>query len=575
MDFRINGTVVYRHRYYSAGVLNKKQERIVEQLRQRKWDRKRPVALIMRRTPKMLALMFALLQEHIAFLPLDLSVPEERLRYMLQKADVSCILSDVFRRKRFLGYDVIRISDRTLKEECSESITGVMEPYSESYIYGPEDIAYLLFTSGTTGYPKAVEISQRALANFVKEVPKQIGLSWDDRIGSFTGVTFDIFFLESIMSLNCGLTVVLADDAGRNNPKYICDLIETENITALQMTPSMLAMIQMVDREFESLNGIRVLMVGGESFPSGLLTALQKAVGGGAIYNMYGPTETTIWSSIADLTVSEVVHVGKPIANTDIYIVSDQLEVLDEGVTGEIAISGEGLARGYRNDEERTVKSFVQLTVNGVQKRAYLTGDLGYVDGNGNIFCSGRKDGQVKILGHRIELADIEENVRRINGVKNATVAVYGEGIKRLVCFYIADMPLEDHFLITELQRRLPDYMLPDKWIRVPEICYTTSRKTDRNAMIENYLKEESKEEELVFEHDEKDRATKMVDFLRSKGKKVSLDTEIKEILPDSIQYIEFMVFIEDTFDIEIEDKMLNVEYFSTLNELVRCVNEL
>ena len=553
MSFVINGEIIYKREHYSAEELRQQVRSAELWLNQYTMCKDRPVALLMNRTPKLLTVIFALLGQKIPFLQLDEQMPMNRLDYMLKSAQVEYVVSDVLTIDTFCECKVLDFNNRQ-ESAVTEMATNK-----------PSELAYLLFTSGTTGYPKAVEVYRKGLINFIDAIPKCVRFPENTRIACTTNATFDIFFLESVMALCHGMTVVLADDKERSNPRMLRDIILNDEVNTLQMTPSMLFMLQMADADLDFLKGIDVLMLGGEQFPERMLKKLQGVVRG-RIYNMYGPTETTIWSAVADLTEAEEVTIGSPIQNTEIFIVEDE-RILADGEEGEIVIAGDGLARGYCNNPEKTAQNFMMLDCKGTLKRVYKTGDLGYFTEKKTLICKGRKDLQVKILGHRIELGDVEENIRRINGIDNAAVATYGEDIKRLICFYIGDSQKSEEMLETEARKYLPVYMIPDKWVCVSAILYTASGKADRNAMINQYMpnmedEREAKEEELS--EDEQ----KLAEYFSLKGKTFDLNARVKDMVSDSIEYIEFMVYLEECLDIDMEDEVLSSDYFETMRDI-------
>lgn len=553
MCFELNGDIVFKNRLYSNAELTEEVGIFQVGLNSVNISRNKPVGLVMKRTPHLLTVIFALLNNHISFLPLDVQMPSERIEYMLKTAEVSFIISDILDVSSYYGCKVIHL-DKLVS-------TDKVIPSTEC---GLDEIAYLLFTSGTTGVPKAVEVRREGLLNFIEAIPKCVVFPARTRIACVTNATFDIFFLESVMALCCKMTVVLADEKERSNPRLLKDLIKDNRVNVLQMTPSMLFMLGMIDEEFSFLKSIDVIMLGGEEFPKNLLKTLQKTVKG-RIYNMYGPTETTIWSSVSDLTNAESVNIGYPIANTEIYIVENGT-VLKPMEEGEIAIAGTGLARGYCNNKEKTEQSFVVLTINNEPKRVYLTGDLGYVNADGTLFCCGRKDLQVKILGHRIELGDVEENIRRIKGVDNAAVVAHGEEIKRLICFYIGDVECSEKVLEEQAKGYLPSYMIPSMWIKVDEFIYTSSKKIDRKAMLSTYYKEK-KEDNVSDSNDE--IFDKINTFFAEKNKEFNIDADVEEIITDSLGYIEFIVFMEECMNVEADDEILDPEYFKTIRDVI------
>jgi len=573
MSFYINGDIVYHGKNYDCEQLVELKEKVRINIR-RFCGSGKTVALSMKRTPVLLITIFALLDEKIPFLPIDILYPEDRLCYMLDKAGVDIVISDENDSKKICGRSVLHIMV-DFRESASRKAKNIISVEEEN---DDEALAYLLFTSGTTGLPKAVEVRRKGLINFVQGIPEVVAFPNDSRIACMTSQTFDIFFLESVMALCTGMTVVLADDVERANPRMIIKLLEENYVNVMQSTPSALRMIQMIDTNFECLKYIDTIMVGGEKFPLSLLSDLQKSVKG-KIYNMYGPTETTIWSTVANLTKSQIVHIGHPIKDTQIYIMDDSLQEMPEGVEGEILIAGAGVAKGYCNDVEKTDKQFVIIEKDNVKIRAYKTGDLGCLSDTGVYMCGGRKDDQVKVLGHRIELGDVEGNIQKIKGVKNAMVAVSPEDENHLVCFYVAEKILENKYLNSESLKVLPNYMIPNRWLQVPELLYTASQKSDRKSMVEKYWYNKENVnivERASVEHKAQDNIYDLLlRCLQLTKQDGQLDTELVSLGIDSVQFVERMVDVEENFDFEFEDEMLTVGYFRTIGDLLEYIREV
>ena len=513
------------------------------------------VGLAMERTPLMLETVAAFLELGVPFLPLDISLPEKRLGYMLEKAEVKRIVTTSDIAQKFSGMC------RVIPADTAQADGIALRESSE--------LAYVLFTSGSTGEPKAVMVKRAGLENFIGSVPQIIvGFDESSVIACFTQYTFDIFFLESALAMHSGMTVVLADESEMANPAHISSLIRTHGITMLQMTPSRLRLLQLHDRDFACLAGVRTLMVGGERFPEELLAQLNR-IGGLCIYNMYGPTETTIWSTIGELTGKTEVDIGKPIAHTQIYILNESLNELADGQTGEICIAGDALAAGYINNPQQTAKSFC---TDALDRKIYRTGDLGYRE-NGLLYCLGRVDNQIKLYGHRIELEDVEQNIITEAGLKIAAVAFDGEK-NRLVCFYAQDISPEK---IRECaQSVLPDYMVPAEFVRVEELAYTSSGKADRKAMLAAY-RQRGVQPENAGEEDN-GIMSQVISILREKKLvQGSVDTsvQLQDLGISSLDFIDLVVSFEDKFGIEFEDEYLSVEMFESLEQLAGYIGSL
>ncbi len=571
MDFNIKGNVIFHNRVYSNEQLIKMENYVLEVING--YEENQIVALVLTRTPLMLATVFALLKRGIPFLPLDISFPEERLNYMLEKANVKTILSDCVTSVCGISTVMINSDEQDILKRAT-----VFQDINQNAI-SDEQVAYILFTSGSTGLPKAVEVVRRGLKNFIEGIIETVIFESDCRIACLTSMTFDIFFLESVLALNEGMTVVLADDKERNNPRLIQKLLVSNCVNTMQCTPSSMRMMEMIDPDLRFLEKIRTLMLGGEPLPQTLLLTLQKVVSG-HIYNMYGPTETTIWSTVSDLTNADEVNIGRAIKNTEVYIVDEKLSEVTDGEEGEILISGAGLAKRYLNDDEKTRRSFIMICNNNKAIRAYRTGDFGFKNEYGVLFCTGRRDNQVKVLGHRIELGDVEHHIARIQNIVNNVVTVDQNDGNRLICFYLSEQTLSDSYLRKEALKLLPDYMVPESWIRVPSLLYTLSGKTDRKAMLLEYKKGIEQGEDSYLINDSGQRndncenliLKQIIDCFDMKNDIITADTVLESLGLDSLKYVSCLVNIEDLFDIEFEDEMLLSNYFETVGDIEEFV---
>jgi len=299
-----------------------------------------------------------------------------------------------------------------------------------------------------------------------------------------TSVSFDISVLELLWTLTRGFKVVVHGDEGTGT---VADEIKRHGVTHLQMTPSLARMLTLDARAFAALGSLKQMLLGGEAVPASLVEHLRK-VFKGEIHNMYGPTETTIWSTAGLIEeVGSTVSIGKPIANTQIYMVDAELKSVGVGEIGELLIGGDGVARGYWNRPDLTADRFVMIPALA-ETRIYRTGDLARFMPDGNIEFLGRADYQVKLRGHRIEPGEIEALLEKHNGVRQAVVVVREdrEGDKRLVAYLVAEEagPEAASALRTMLDAKLPDYMVPSAFVFLPELPLTDNGKIDRKALL-------------------------------------------------------------------------------------------
>ena len=508
------------------------------------------VAIQMHRNPELLFFITYLFKKKIPFLMIDPAYPEDRIRYMLENSKATIHITDNF-TMRYLNEH---------KDTNSWS-----------------DTAYVIYTSGTTGNPKGVIITRDALFNFVKGISEIIDFSSEKKIACLTTVSFDIIFLESIMALSKGLTVVLASEEEQYNPKLMAKLIQKNNVDMIQMTPSTMQLLLNYDKELSCLKDVKEIMIGGEPFPFSLLQILQKKTTA-KIYNMYGPTETTIWSAVSDLTCKKRIDIGHPIKNTEIYIVDKNLCILPNGQTGEICIAGQGLAKGYLDRDDLTTEKFVYLP----QKpnvRVYRTGDLGRYLSDGELEYLGRTDNQVKIRGHRIELEEIEANLNQFEGINQSIVIVIetSKTDKVLKAFYTSDNHIETKDIISNLSQKLPDYMIPAIFKRVENFIYTGNGKIDRKKVFQCVeIREEkslSKDWNTTELNDTQAKIFQViVSNLNSEIGDVSLGTFLSDVGIDSITFIKMIVALEGEFGFEFDDEMLLITSFPTIKSMIKYV---
>lgn len=516
------------------------------------------IAIESEKNPELIFAIFALMDLKIPFTIINRSVPKQRREYMRKKAGVSyTIVTDPYygtSDSKIIKLDINSINNST----GSTGRNTVNCNYWST-------IAYILFTSGTTGFPKGVEVTREGLANFIDSIPKIIEGLNNGKIASFTNNMFDIFFLESIMALSIGMEVYLPDETINRNPANYVEFLIANEIDTLQITPSMVNMLEMYDSRMDWLKNIKILMIGGEPFPEKILTKL-SSLKNIRIYNMYGPTETTIWSTVAELTGKEKVNIGKPIANTEVSIRHDDGSLSKAGEIGEICISGVGLARGYVNDIPLTQRFFKNK--NG--SRYYCTGDLGKLNDDGYLEYIGRIDNQVKINGFRIELEEIESVILKYDGINDVCVSVKKtERSESLVAFVVKYGVVDLDKLKEFMRRYLPEYMIPSQIVIIREMKYTPNGKKDRKSLIEGMedLFDTQNNREMKCDNRLENYIVNKLEFYLQ-GKFNMADT-FENIGIDSLEYVSLITEIEDEFECEIPDDMLEITFFISVQEMI------
>ncbi|MFZ2237391.1 MAG: amino acid adenylation domain-containing protein [Dokdonella sp.] len=411
-----------------------------------------------------------------AYVALDPSYPEERLLDIAGQSALRRIVTlarDDVPPAVASGRDLVVLDELDLREPITTDLP----------LLDGNDLAYVLFTSGSTGHPKGVRIRQRNLVNFLTSMRREPGIQEDDALVAVTTLSFDISGLEIYLPLLCGARIVIADDNEITEPMALAALIRECDVSILQTTPTLLRML--LDGAGDNAVAGLKLLVGGEALPRGV--ADRALVHASELWNMYGPTETTIWSTLQRIHADSTdISVGQPIANTDIYLLDAGGHPVAEGERGEIVIAGAGVADGYLNREDLTADRFIADPRRGTDARRYRTGDVGSIR-DGRLYCHGRSDHQVKIRGHRIELGDIEATALQLPGLGEAVAAIHehAPGDQRLLLYIgaraSADDPTES--LREHLRERLPGYMLPQQIIVLDELPRTPNGKLDRNAL--------------------------------------------------------------------------------------------
>src|SRR5262249_20218404 len=338
-----------------------------------------------------------------AYVPLDPEYPKERLVFMMQDSGLQCLISQSSLEQRLsdCGKKVVYI-DRDWTRIAQESGQEPSSPVKS------EDLAYVIYTSGSTGKPKGVQICHRALVNLLTSMRSQPGLTQADRLLAVTTISFDIAALELYLPLTVGACCVLASRDNCKDGRQLWKMLDDHDITVMQATPSGWKLL--VDAGWPGKPNLKILC-GGEAMPRDL--AKELIAKASSVWNMYGPTETTVWSALHKVTAADsAIPIGRPIANTTMYVLDRHLQPVPVGVTGDLYIGGEGLARGYLNRPELNAEKFVPSPFS--KERAawlYKTGDLARYREDGDIECLGRTDTQVKVRGFRIELEEIESTL--------------------------------------------------------------------------------------------------------------------------------------------------------------------
>lgn len=429
-----------------------------------------PVAVLMPRSADLVAVLLGVLKSGRAFIPLDPGFPAERLNYIVAHSRTASVIGTSAYGSFF--------SDKPFIE--AGSLLAAQEEPEIGELPEPSASAYIIYTSGSTGAPKGVEVGHRSLLNFLLAMVQKPGLQESDRFFSVTTQSFDISILEFFGPLISGGTVYMAARETVLDPPALMAKLEGINPTVIQATPSLYQVL--VDAGWKGSSRLK-LLCGGDVLTAALAEKLLRI--SGEAWNMYGPTETTIWSGAKKIAApADASSIGTPIGNTQFYILDACRKPLPMGASGELYIGGEGVAKGYYREPALTEERFLDNPFRPGE-RFYRTGDLGKWNGRGEVEFLGRNDRQVKVMGYRMELGEIEAKLGSLPEVKAAVVvAKKTEAAAFLVAYVIPEEgSLQAPAVITALQKLLPEYMIPRIIIPLASFPLTPNGKIDRKLL--------------------------------------------------------------------------------------------
>ena len=450
------------------------------------------VAVFMDRSMEMVACLLAIFKIGATYLPIDSGYPKERILYILEDSQAKAIVVQGNLERQLPGTyaSVISLDDMmttdSLYAESQNSNSAACECSMNSS-------AYIIYTSGSTGAPKGVEICHESFANVMTQIIDELELGSSDAFLAMASISFDISLFELIAPLMIGARILLLDDYQCKDPAYIASVVQTEQVTVLQATPAMWMLLNHYDWHGSERN-IKVISTG---------EALSRELAGeisdrsNAVWNLYGPTETSVWATIKRIQREEgvdgggtYVPIGRPLKNYTTYILDRLLQPVPVGVLGELYIGGVGLAKGYVGKQSLTSERFVERRApDGSIERQYKTGDLVRYMDNRDIEYVRRMDNQVKINGYRIELGEIEAILKGHMSISDAVVDVTEmkkSGINRIIAYVVPEknMPNKTSETLTKhLSQYLPNYMLPHRYMFIDKVPLSGSGKVDRKAL--------------------------------------------------------------------------------------------
>ncbi|QXV63888.1 amino acid adenylation domain-containing protein [Mucilaginibacter sp. 21P] len=437
------------------------------------------VALLQDRSFNYIISALAVLKAGAAFVPVDINYPVEKISALLDDLKPKTILSLSVYANTVSGYDIVYVDE-------IEKATALGNPVRKINI---ESLAYIIYTSGSTGIPKGVAVPHSSFTNYIKWANQYYFNN--ERGYSFafnTSVSFDLTITSLFTTLLRGDTIVVYDGEMDVNDTLQAIFNPGSGVDAVKLTPSHISVLQNLDLPHTDVS---IVIVGGEAFHVEQALQLQMLNPEIRIFNEYGPTETTVGCTVKEVTnTNERITIGTPIANTDIYILNDDGQILPPGARGELFIAGAGVARGYYKNDLLTVTKFVDNPFNHNYSKMYASGDVGFLNFKGEFELAGRRDRQVKIHGHRIELEEIERALLKLDNISEAFVTVFKdeEGEDNMIAYHVSSVALNALEIRLALKQRLPQYMIPLYYHAIDSFQLTANGKVDAKALPNSFI---------------------------------------------------------------------------------------
>lgn len=539
-----NIAVVFENQSLTYRELNEKANSLAHHLLEHSTTSDKIVGILLNRSLEMIISILAVLKSGKAYIPIDPDYPIDRILYMLEDSNCNLVLSvNELYKKLNLKTNFIDVFSDIVYSNSTCNLNKKIDCNSLSYI---------IYTSGSTGKPKGVMLTHKGITNLVNYCNNYIEYLKNSKyrtIVSVTTISFDIFFFESIISLQKGLKLVIANQNQQTIPRLLAELIEKENIEIIQTTPSrMKLLLDNIENE-DCLNNLKYIILAGEQFPITLAERLRKIIGI-TLYNGYGPSETTVFSTLTDVTNVQNMTIGKPLDNTQIYIVNKNMNLCPIGISGEICISGDGVGNGYINKQELTDKSFIFNPFNN-NSLLYKTGDLGFYNNDGTITCLGRIDNQIKIRGLRIELEEIEKSILEMNEIKDCIVVKKqnDDGHEFLCAYFVKNSDIKALEIRKKLQGCLTYYMIPQYFVELDKLPYTPNGKIDKKLLPMPNVEHTN---EFVAATNEREQILKEIFEEVLNQENISIEDDFFKLGGDSLSAINLSVKIFDKFNIQI-----------------------
>jgi amino acid adenylation domain-containing protein len=527
------------------------------------------VGICLERSLEMVVGLLAILKAGGAYLPLDPQLPKERLAFMLENAQVSVLLTQ---EKLVAVLPEHRVNLVIIDADWQE--IDKQDKCNPTSQVTTENLAYVIYTSGSTGRPKGVQILHSAVVNFLHSTRQTLQLVEQDILLSVTTLSFDIAVLEIFLPLIIGARVVIVSRGVAADAIQLSDALTKSAATVMQATPATWQML--VEAGWQGNSQLKILC-GGEALPRNLANQLLQRCA--SLWNLYGPTETTIWSTAYKIeTESSIVPIGRPLANTQIYILDQHGQLVPVGIAGELHIGGAGLARGYLNQPELTTQKFIFNHFSDEPgTRLYKTGDLARYLPNGDIEYLGRIDYQVKLRGFRIELGEIEAVLSQHPAVKQAVVLLQEDKIdnQQIVAYIVSrnqQIPTISE-LRNFLKQNLPDYMIPSDFVLLETLPLTPNGKVDRRRLSTQVGLHLEEKITYIAPQSAEERAIAIIWQAVLSVEKVGIHDNFFDLGGHSLLLVRVYSQLQTVFD-KKDLSMMDLFIYPTISSLARYLNQ-
>ncbi len=550
--------VKYGNVSYTYDDLNQKANQLARTL-QEEYDitKGEIVGVLLPKSDAAVLSILAILKLGAAYLPIDTNYPVERINYIIENSGLRALITDENSSEKV-------IVDRKINYE---TVSFDREKMNLEVAISPEDLAYVIYTSGSTGKPKGVMIEHGSNVNMSTDIVKQLNVNDRDAILWFASISFDASVYEIMMTLYSGATLVIPEPGVINDTNRFCSLLSESRTSIVTLPPSYLETLPL-----EKLNSLRIITTAGES--ANAKKAMEVLEKGIRYFNAYGPTECAVCVSTYEVFRDDSnltnIPIGRPIANTEMVILDQDLKQVPVGVKGTIYVAGKGLAKGYLNNPELTAKSFITLPGDD-NKRYYNTGDLGEWTTNRLILFHGRKDNQIKLRGFRIELGEIEGVLGSVDGVRNCHVVVNetSGSEKELLGYVILEDGFDTSIIEERLSELLPDYMVPRSWVKLDKFPLTINGKIDTKALLQYQV-----EKQEDYKAPQNDLEQKLVqiwsEVLNIEEDEIGVLDDFFDLGGNSLIAIQLITNINKNFGIQIKlEEVFRLKTVRGISELI------